>query len=114
MSATVCLRVALYARVARGRQAEHSRIAGQVAALRQRICADGCVLTEELCFSDDGPSGATLRRPALQRLRDCVANAPVDRLYVYSPDRLSRKVADYATLVEEFRLRGVEVIFLKR
>jgi site-specific DNA recombinase len=87
--------------------------ASQLAALRQRAAADGCVVPEELCFVDHGYSGATLRRPALQRLREQVANGVIDCLYVYSPDRLSRHFADYAALIEELRRAAVEVVFLK-
>lgn len=36
----------------------------------------------------------------------------VDRLYIHSPDRLSRKYAYQALLLEEFAAQGVEVIFL--
>ena len=41
-------------------------------------------------FTDEGYSGATLVRPALERLRDAVAAGNLDRLYVHSPDRLAR------------------------
>src|SRR5215510_14362500 len=65
-------------------------------------------------FLDDGYSGATLVRPALERLRDVVAAGSVDRLYIHSPDRLARKYAYQVLLVDEFRRAGVEVIFLNR
>ena len=114
MSIAESLRVALYARVSSGRQAQEGSIASQVAALRQRASADGCVVAQEMCFLDDGQSGATLRRPALERLRDEVAGGVLDRLYVHSPDRLSRNFAHQAVLVEEFRRAGVEVVFCNR
>src|SRR2546429_751615 len=65
-------------------------------------------------FLDDGYSGTTLVRPALERLRDLVAAGAVDRLYIHSPDRLARKYAYQVLLVDEFRRTGVEVIFLNR
>jgi site-specific DNA recombinase len=46
-------------------------------------------LEEELCFLDEGYSGSTLFRPALERLRDQAAACSFDRLYVHSPDRQS-------------------------
>jgi site-specific DNA recombinase len=52
-------------------------------------------------FLDDGSSGATLVRPALERLRDAAAAGSLDRLYVHSPDRLARKYAYQVVLVEE-------------
>ena len=104
----------IYARVSSERQADAHTIASQVAALRERVAADGLVLPEALAFLDDGYSGATLVRPALERLRDLVAAGAVDRLYVHSPDRLARKYAYQVLLVDEFRRAGVEVIFLNR
>jgi site-specific DNA recombinase len=104
--------VALYARVSSQRQADELTIRSQVAALRQRIEQDGFRLEEEHCFLDDGYSGSTLLRPALERLRDLVHCGGVDRLYVHSPDRLSRKYVYQMLLLEEFSRQGVQVHFL--
>jgi site-specific DNA recombinase len=41
-------------------------------------------------FEDEGHSGATLVRPALERLRDLVAQVGVDVVLCYAPDRLAR------------------------
>jgi site-specific DNA recombinase len=65
-------------------------------------------------FLDDGYSGATLVRPALERLRDAAVAGVLDRLYVHAPDRLARKYAYQVLLVEEFGRCGVEVVFLNR
>ena len=106
--------VALYARVSSAQQADAHTVASQVAALRERVAADGLTVSEAMQFLDEGYSGATLVRPALERLRDVVAAGSVDRLYVHSPDRLARKYAYQVLLVDEFRRAGVEVIFLNR
>src|SRR6266571_2986884 len=106
--------VAIYARVSSDQPAEAQTIASQVAALRERVAAEGFVLPEAMQFLDEGYSGATLIRPALERLRDVIAAGAVDRVYVHSPDRLARKYAYQVLLVEEFRRAGVEVIFLNR
>jgi len=106
--------VAIYARVSSDQQAEAQTIASQVAALRERVTAEGLVLPEAMQFLDEGYSGATLIRPALERLRDVIAGGAVDRVYVHSPDRLARKYAYQVLLVDEFRRAGVEVIFLNR
>jgi site-specific DNA recombinase len=63
---------------------------------------------------DEGSSGATMVRPALERLWDLVAAGAVDRLYVHSPDRLARQYADQGLLVDEFQWAGVEVVCLHR
>ena len=114
MTVSVSLRVALYARVSSEQQSEANTIASQVAELKQRIAADGCTVRDDDCFIDDGISGATLIRPALERLRDQVANGAIDRLYVHSPDRLARKYAHQVLLVDEISRAGVEIVFLNR
>ena len=105
---------AMYARVSSEQQAEAQTIASQVAALRARVAAEGLTVPDALQFLDAGYSGATLVRPALERLRDVVAARAVDRLSVHSPDRLARKYAYQVLLVDEFRRAGVAVIFLNR
>ena len=106
------LLVALYARVSSDQQAEAGTIGSQIAALRARVAEDGLRLPAEREFLDDGFSGATLVRPALERLRDVAAEGAIDRLYVHSPDRLARKYAYQALLLDEFRAASVDVVFL--
>jgi site-specific DNA recombinase len=106
--------VALYARVSSEQQATAHTILSQVVAVRQRIAEDGFVLLAEREFIDEGYSGATLLRPALERLRDLIATGTLDRVYVHSPDRLARKYAYQVLLVDEWQRAGVEVIFLNR
>jgi len=108
------LRAALYARVSSDQQADTGTIASQLTALEGRLRADGLALDPELRFLDDGYSGSTLVRPALERLRDAAAHGAIDRLYVHSPDRWARKDAYQVLLVEELRRCGVELIFLNR
>src|SRR5512143_2304581 len=95
--------VAIYARVSSQRQAKDNTIASQIAALRERVAQDGHVCSDGLSFVDDGCSGSTLLRPALERLRDGAANGLFDRLYVHSPDRLARRQAYQALLLDELK-----------
>src|SRR6267154_972609 len=104
--------VALYARVSSEQQTKRGTIESQIAALRERIVADDAQLVDDMCFIDAGISGATLIRPQLERLRDRAALGLVDRLYILSPDRLARKYAHQALLMEEFSACGVQVVFL--
>lgn len=103
---------AIYARVSSEQQAKAATIASQVAALEERVAQDGLTLETELRFLDDGYSGATLVRPALERLRDVAATGAIDRLYVHSPDRLARNYAYQVLLLDEFQRLGMEVAFL--
>jgi site-specific DNA recombinase len=104
--------VAAYARVSSNQQAKSGTIDSQIAALKERIVADGEQIAEEMFFVDAGVSGATLVRPQLEQLRDQAAFGLMDRLYVLSPDRLSRKYAHQVLLMEELSACGVEVVFL--
>jgi site-specific DNA recombinase len=106
--------VAFYARVSSDAQARDHTIDSQVAALKDRIAADGHQLEPDHGYVDDGYSGTNLQRAALERLRDAVADGQIVRLYVHAPDRLARRHAEQVLLIEEFRRAGVEVIFLNR
>ena len=104
---------AIYARVSSARQKEQETIRSQTAALRAHAEQLGLDVAEQWVFEDDGHSGASLVRPALERLRDLVCQVPVDVLLVYSPDRLARKYAYQALLIEEFAKAGTTVMFVK-
>jgi len=107
-------RVAIYARVSSEPHSSGQTIASQLEALQVRASSDGQKLTADQCFVDDGFSGATLLRPALERLRDLVAAGGLDRVYVHSPDRLARHYAYQVLLVDELHRAGVEIVFLNR
>jgi site-specific DNA recombinase len=47
-------------------------------------------------------------------LRDLVSVGAIDRIYVHSPDRLARNYAYQVLLLDEWRRRGVESVFLNR
>ena len=103
---------AIYARVSSARQKKDQTIGSQTAALREHARQLGADLPEEWVFEDEGHSGATLIRPALEALRDLAAQGCIDVVLVYSPDRLARKFACQALLIEEFARAGVRVEFV--
>jgi site-specific DNA recombinase len=106
--------VAIYARVSSDQQAEAGTIDSQIGALHERLEQDGLSVADALAFVDEGYSGASLIRPGLERLRDVVAMQGIDRLYVCDPDRLARKYAYQALLMDEFQRAGVDVVLLNR
>jgi len=105
-------RVALYTRVSSQKQADELTIQSQRRELLQRIAADQFRLDPAFEFEDDGCSGTELLRPALERLRDATASSRIDRLYVHSPDRLARRFADQALLLDEFSRHDCDIVFL--
>ena len=104
---------AIYARVSSERQRQDETIQSQTVGLRELAAARGLLVVEDLVFEDDGFSGATLARPALERLRDRVAEGAFEVLLCHVPDRLARRYAYQVLLLEEFARAGVEVIFAR-
>ena len=103
---------AIYARVSSARQREEETIASQTAALRAHAEQLGLDVPPEWVFEDEGYSGATLVRPALEALRDLAAQVGVDVVLCYSPDRLARNYAYQVLLLEELARAGTEVRFI--
>src|SRR6266516_2381516 len=79
-------------------------------AMDARVASERLTVSEAMRCLEEGDSGATLRRPGLERLRAVIAAGPVDRLSVHSPDRLARQYASQVIVVEECRQAGVEVV----
>jgi site-specific DNA recombinase len=61
-------------------------------------------------YDDGGISGATMQRPALQRLLSEVQAGRIDVVVVYKVDRLTRSLADFAKIVEIFDARGASFV----
>jgi site-specific DNA recombinase len=104
---------AIYARVSSERQRQDETIQSQTVGLRELAAERGLLIPEDLVFEDEGFSGATLTRPALERLRDRAAEGRFEVLLCHAPDRLARRYAYRVLLLEELQRAGVEVCFAK-
>ena len=62
------MQVAIYARVSTQRQAEAQSTEQQLNRPRAHAAGQGWSLAADRVFRDDGYSGATLKRPGLERL----------------------------------------------
>ena len=71
--------------------------------------AEGWVLVPDR-YDDGGISGATLERPALQRLLGDIEADRIDVVVVYKIDRLSRSLMHFAKLVETFDAHSVTFV----
>jgi len=103
---------AIYARVSSTRQKKDQTIGSQTCALREHAVQNRLEVPAQWVFEDEGHSGATLVRPGLEALRDLAAGGCLDVVLVYSPDRLARKFAYQALLIEEFARAGTRVEFI--
>src|SRR6185436_3395876 len=110
----VAMHVAIYARVSTQRQAQAETTDQQLDRLRAHAEGQGWSVTGDRVFRDDGYSGASLKRPGLDRLRDAATTARLDRILITAPDRLARNYVHQVLLVEELQKHGAEVVFLDR
>src|SRR5580704_12076855 len=61
-------------------------------------------------YDDGGFSGGNMERPGLKRLLDDIAAKRVDTVVVYKVDRLTRSLADFAKIVEQFDRQGISFV----
>ena len=106
-----CRSTAIYARVSTERQTLAQTIEQQVERLTAHVRAQGETLRPEDIFRADGDRGATLNRPGVDRLRELVKEATLDRIVCASPDRLARDYVYQMVLLEEFEHAGCRVEF---
>jgi site-specific DNA recombinase len=108
------MRVGVYVRVSTQRQAEAQTIEQQLERLLAHAAEQGWTVESEDIFRDDGYSGATLKRPGLERLRDRAGGRFLDLLLLTAPDRLARHYVHQVLLLEEIQASGCRVHFLER
>ena len=61
-------------------------------------------------YADEGLSGATLQRPALQQLLADIAAGLIDVVVVYKIDRLSRSLTQFSRLMQIFDRHSVQLL----
>jgi site-specific DNA recombinase len=108
------MRTGIYARVSTQRQAQADGMAQQLDRLQAHALRQGWSVRAEHIFRDDGYSGASLKRPGLERLRDRAAMRELDRVLITAPDRLARNYVHQVLLLEEITATGCQVEFLDR
>jgi site-specific DNA recombinase len=108
------MRIGIYARVSTHRQAQADGLTQQLDRLHAHALRQGWTVQAEHVFRDDGYSGASLKRPGLERLRDRAALCELDRVLITAPDRLARNYVHQVLLLEEITATGCAVEFLDR
>ena len=95
------MRRAVYVRGSTQRQAQMQTIEQQLERLPSHFQLQGWEWRDDCVIRSDGYSGASLKRPGLDRLRDHVSQAHFDRVLMTAPDRLARKYVHQMLLIEE-------------
>jgi len=108
------MRVAAYVRVSTSRQVRLETIEQQLEKVSEHAEEQAWELPEENIFRDDGYSGTTLKRPALDALRDKARLREFEIIVVLSPDRLARNYVHQMVLIEEFEKAGCRVELVER
>src|SRR3954468_5620806 len=96
------MEIALYTRVSSHRQQQTQTIEQQLERLLAKVQqTPDWHLSEDHIYRDDGYSGAQLKRPGLDRLRDHAGLASFELLLITAPDRLARKYVHQVLLIDE-------------
>src|SRR5215211_2151008 len=103
------MRIGIYARVSTQRQAQADGLAQQLDRLQAHALQQGWTVRTENVFRDDGYSGANLKRPGLERLRDRAALRELDCILITAPDRLARNYVHQVLLLDEITATGCQV-----
>lgn len=105
------LRVAIYARYSSDNQREAS-IDDQVRVCRQHVERMGGTVDPNLVFMDHAISGASLNRPAFEKLMQLVTAKPraVDAIVTEDVSRVTRSLADGMPLLAQLKYLGVPLI----
>jgi site-specific DNA recombinase len=108
------LRCAIYTRKSseEGLEQDFNSLDAQREACQAFIASqkrEGWALVGEM-YDDGGFSGATLERPAFQRLLLDVSAGQIDVVVVYKVDRLTRSLPDFAKIVDIFDRHAVSFV----
>jgi DNA invertase Pin-like site-specific DNA recombinase len=98
-------RAAIYTRVSTSKQS----CANQVADLEAVAKRTGWNIVET--YSDEGVSGASAQRPALEQLRRDAVRRKFDLVMVWDISRLGRSLSDLVAMMQEMNVIGVDLFF---
>jgi DNA invertase Pin-like site-specific DNA recombinase len=104
------MRCAIYARYSSDLQTDRS-IADQLLICRERAAREGWEIVET--FADSAISGATMHRPAIQRLMAAAETGAFDVVLCEALDRLSRDLADTAEIHKLLTFYQVRLVTLE-
>lgn len=106
-------RACVYTRVSTDAQGED----GKVSLPEQERMAKACIESKGWeyvrTYEDNGYSGRTIDRPALQQMLSDIKSGEIDAVVIYKLDRLSRKQRDTLSIIEDYLLKnGIDLVSL--
>lgn len=102
--------IAIYGRVSTSNQEAEGTIETQLSAVKDFAQKNGYTIVQE--YLDNGWSGDSIVRPALDQLRMDAKNKIWEAILIYDPDRLARRYSYQELIMDELREAGVEIIFV--
>ncbi|QTE35884.1 recombinase family protein [Mucilaginibacter gossypii] len=102
--------IAVYARVSTANQEKEQTIENQLLVMHEYAKDNGYIIVKE--YLDEFWTSDTLKRPALDQLRqDAKANL-WQGVLIYDPDRLARRYSYQELVIDELKEAGIEVMFI--
>ncbi|MFH1319804.1 MAG: recombinase family protein [Bacteroidota bacterium] len=102
--------IAVYGRVSTSNQENEGTIETQLSAVREFAQKNRYTVAQE--YLDEGWSGDSIVRPALDQLRMDAKKKIWDAVLMYDPDRLARRYSYQELVADELREAGIELIFV--
>jgi site-specific DNA recombinase len=102
--------IAIYARVSTSNQEQEGTIETQLCELNRFAKEKDYTIVQT--YTDDGWSGDSLARPALDQMREDAKKKIWDAVLIYDPDRLARRYSYQELVMDELKERGVDVLFV--
>jgi site-specific DNA recombinase len=102
--------IAIYARVSTSSQENEGTIETQLSAVKEFVQKHNYTVVQE--YLDNGWSGDSLVRPALDQLRMDAKKRIWEGVLIYDPDRLARRYSYQELVMDELREAGAEVMFV--
>lgn len=102
--------VVVYARVSTSAQEVQETIQAQLLEVEKFAKEKGYIIIEK--YLDEGWSGDTIDRPAIDQLRLDAKKKKWDAVLIYDPDRLGRRYYYQELVMHELSKLGIEVLFV--
>src|SRR3989338_5916711 len=102
--------IAIYGRVSTSNQENEGTIETQLSAVKDFAEKNGYTIVQE--YLDNGWSGDSIVRPALDQLRMDAKKKIWEAILIYDPDRLARRYSYQELIMDELREAGIEIIFV--